>query len=738
MTRSTRPFLPACMFVALLAATGDASARFHRINVALAPDSAGTPREGVITFRSAIQHDGAPSTVSAALTGSTGVQLEAGTYRVEVAAAGWWMAPRIVTVRADDTLTLLLRPTVTVHGQAVDTIGAPLPQIVVRFEARNDSAISGDARCRVVGTSFFCEVPQGRLDLRVGANGYVPHYRWDVSADPLHEVNLGSFRLVPGASLSGRVQSEAGATQGVQLSLSSVRSGGHAATLRTLPDIGFFLAGPIPPGEYTITATQKGLISPALTVTVVEGAEARLRDPIVLSKPRALVISVSPPADPLGGTWRMRLVRSGNDSRSSTDVTPDSPASADGTWRADNLTPGKYELLVRPHGGRVWHVEEVTIDDVLTWRRVTMKAVQFRGTVRLGDQPIPARVIFGGEYSASPLPFDADERGEFRGFLPASDTGLWRVTVKSDQPRITSTLTNVEVETDSATGVASVDIRLPETGITGEVVTRDGRPAPNAIVTIFSGLDGDSRAQFVADSDGRFDVHGIAPGQYRVSAGAYLAEAPITTIEVPQDATEPVFVRLEMGALRKWEGSITTPDGRPVAGARIMAVPVDVQTEFSLHDESNGDGRFTVLVPSAARLADIRVAADGFTFSTSRRPVTNAPLEVVIDPRGATLVVDYDSVPGYEPFLWHNGAPSSVEGLMVEWRGQIESTASGRRRLRIPNLEYGGYTLCLLQGRAFDYAMSTPPPGPSCTTIYVPPFGVQEVRLTASKLATKP
>lgn len=738
MTSSRRPFLLTYVFVAFLLATGHASARSHRINVTIAPATAGASREGVITFRSAIQHDGAPATVSAALTESTGVQLEPGTYIVEVAARGWWMAPQIVTVRADDTLELLLRPTVTVHGQVVDTSGAPVPQIAVRFEAPHDSAISGDARCRVVGTSFFCEVPQGRLDLRVGANGYVPHYRWDVSVEPLHEVNLGRFSLVQGASLSGRVQSEAGAMRGAQLSLVSVRSGGHAATLRTLPDTGFFLAGPIPPGEYTITATQKGLISPTRTVTVVEGAEARLRDPIVLSRPRALLISVSPPADPLGGTWRMRLVRSGNDSRSRTDVTPESPASADGTWRADNLTPGKYELLVRPHGGRVWHVEEVTIDDVLTWRPVSIKAVQFRGTVRLGDRPIPARVIFGGEYSGNPLPFDADERGEFRGFLPASDTGLWRVTVKSDQPRITSTLTNVEVKTDSATGVASVDIRLPETGITGEVVRQDGGPAPNAIVTVFSGPGGDSRAQFVADADGRFDLHGIAPGHYRVSASSYLAEAPITNIEVPQDATEPVFVRLEMGALRKWEGAITTPDGRPVAGARIMAVPVDVQTEFSLHDESNRDGRFTVLIPTAARLADIRVAADGFTFSTSRRPVTSEPLRVVIDPRGATLVVDYDSVPGYEPFLWHNGAPSSVEGLMAEWRGHSESTASGRRRLRIPNMEYGGYTLCLLQAHAFNYAMSAPPPGPSCTTIYVPPFGLQEVRLTTSKLATNP
>jgi len=643
-------------------------------------------------------------------------EIAPGVYLTELRADGWWMAPRLTTIREDATIDLVPRRTGSVEG----TLNAEGLPVTVRFEDPADPAASGEVECAVREKTFRCQVPEGSLDLRVGVTGHVPHYRWGVSVPAAGAVSLGALAFVTGSSLSGRLRVEEGTTEASRITLVRGRE-----TLSAAPSAnGFFQFGPVPAGDYTLTATRKGLVSAPVVVTIAQGHEARLRDPVLLARPRSLELSISPAVNPIGRPWIVSLTAAEKKEVAG------GAASLDGSWRADHLPAGTYALRVRPDGGPVWHVEDITIDDPLTTKYLVMKGVPFRATVRLGSEPLAANVTFGGKFSPNPIPFRSGESGEIKGYLPAPLDGLWRVLVQSDHPKIEATLPVVNVATDDA-GVAHLDIVVPATGIEGEVIGVDGKPVKDAFVNISGSSDAGGLIQVRSDAAGKFMVQGIPAGTYGVSASAYLVESRSVPVTVEDDASGFTSVQLRLEASRKWSGRITLPDGRPVAGARITAVPVDVPVDLAFSDDSTAEGRFTVVIPGATRLADIRVSAHGFTFGTSRRPVTADPLNIVVDPRGATLLLDYERSPDYEPVLWHGGVASTGYGLMAEWIAQFdEDVPPGRSRLRIPQLEPGEYRVCLVPAGQFNL-LSPAPASPSCRSVYLAPFAQELVRLSA-------
>ncbi|HYR28844.1 MAG TPA: carboxypeptidase-like regulatory domain-containing protein, partial [Thermoanaerobaculia bacterium] len=643
-------------------------------------------------------------------------ELAPGVYLIELRAPGWWMAPRLATIREDGTIDLAPRRTGFVEGTL--TAGTP---VTIRFEDPGDASVSGESQCAVQNGAFRCEVPEGKLDLRIGSTGHVPHYRWGVSIAASRASTMGTLTFVPGSSLSGRLQVEEGTLRDTRVTLVRGRE-----TLSTSPSPGgFFQFGPVSAGDYTLSAARKGLVSGTVAVTIRDGHEARVRDPLILARPRSLAVAISPPINPIDRPWMVQLE---NDRHS--EIPGSGAASLDGSWRADNLAPGKYELRIRPDGGPVWHVEEVEIEDPLTTQQVVMKSVRFRAKVRMGSEPLAAKVIFGGEFSPTPIPFRSGESGELQGILPEWPDGIWRVTVRSEQPKIVATLTDVKVTTDDA-GVAHLDIVVPPTGIEGEVLDAGGKPAKRAIVNISGRHESRGLTQIDTDEDGKFLLQGLPAGTYGVSASAPLVESPSVTVTIGENDAELASVQLRLAPVRKLSGMVTLPDGRPVAGAKVTAIPVDVPVDLAMTDESTSEGRFTVLVPSAAKTADIRVAAYGFTFSTSRRQITGEPLHIVVDPRGGTLVLDYNGTAGVEPFLWHNGVASSADSLAVEWIARFdEDVPPGRSRLRIPRLEPGEYQICMVPAGEFNL-LSPAPSADSCRSVYLAPFAEQLVRLSA-------
>lgn len=678
-----------------------------------APDTAEnvTAVPGSVTFRPAIGDQAAePITISVErIPGVSRVDVPPGLYVIDVRVEGWWAPSRVVAIRDNESVDVPLRPTGWVEG----SLAGESPRISVRFHDRSDDTVSGESSCEQGPASFRCPVPAGRFDLRIGMSGHVPHYRSNVAIAARKAHSVGALSFVPGASLSGRVKVEEGDARAVRLSV---------GTISIRPDeSGFFSAGPIAPGEYTLTATTKGLIGAPVTVTVLEGHEARLRETLILSKPRSLEVTMAPPTDPLGESWHVRL--------SQKDVVREGAASMDGSWRAENLLPGSYTLRLRPARGPVWRVEEVSIEDARTAKHLAVETVMVHGTVRFGDKPLQANVAFGGERSPNPLRYKSDERGEFKGFLPVPPEGRWKVTVSSDDPPVSATLTGVEVKQQEDSSTATVEIVVPATGIAGDVVDDKGAPSKRAFVNIAGTASGAALTQVRADENGRFAVFGLAPGTYSVSAEQHLAESLPSVVTISEEDSEPVSVRLQLAAQRKWTGHVRLPDGRPVRGAKISAIAVDVPVSMVPFSQSNAEGEFTVVLPAAARMADIRVAAHGFTFAASRRPVTSDPLEIVVDPRGGSLVLEYQEKPGHEPFIWHGGVPLAGLSLIGEWGARLERSSAGMRTLRVPQLQPGHYRVCLLPAEQFEHTMPVPP---SCPSVYLPPFGEAVVQMSAA------
>src|SRR5262249_30966802 len=479
-----------------------------------------------------------------------------------------WMQPRILNAGHESDVSVALRRTGTVGG----TVSSPVAStgnLSIRFDAAEGEPLSGEAHCASDAAAFACTIPQGVFDIRVSLPGHVPVYKRHVPIEPDHRLPLGDIRLVPGASISGFVKAEAGTLRDPQLVL--VSTSRPAATLTANVDAGgFFSVGPIAAGDYTLKAFQKGLISPELKVTIRQGLEARLRQPLLLARPRRMAVSLLPPTDPLGGAWFVRLLSTEGERPA---LASEGSASLGGLWSAENLPAGEYQLRIRPARGPIWFVKNVKLTDLVTTEQVAIEAVRFRGMVQMGKKPLAAKLIFGGEHGANPIPFDSDENGEFHGFLPAPEGGKWRVTVKSATPHVDVMVEAPVTRTDS--DIASIAISVPSAGVEGVVLGDKAEPEKYALVSIRSS-NGSTVTQTRADDHGDFSMYGLAHGDYVVVAQGRYSESEPAKFHITESDPVADSIRLQLQPYRRWQGTVIGSNGIPVAGARIDVVPVDV------------------------------------------------------------------------------------------------------------------------------------------------------------------
>lgn len=694
----------AAVLALLTVATASATAAPVRFNLVSPVTS--TPVSGELTIRS-LEEGKEPLRVGLQIPGSVELELGPGSYQTSCTAAGWWCSPQLVTISDGSIVDLPIRRSGTITGRAEGMS----QRLSVRYEDPAEQGFTGEARCTFEGAAFRCELPEGKLDLRLGVPGHVPHYRLGVAVAAGRATDLGEARFDRGAAVSGRVATEGGALRNLRVTLGKIVVKPEAN--------GFFCAGPVPPGDYTISASQAGLLSANQRISVREGLEAQLREPLVLSKPRTLRVNVSPPTDPLGEGWIAVLALG----ERGTETVSHGPVDAAGSWTAENLARGDYLLRIRPKRGPVWHVEEVAIADPVTSVHVAVKAVRFEANVKLGQNPLAATLIFNGERSATAIPFMTNKDGEARGYLPASPDGRWMVTVKSDEPQVHTTRI-VEGLENAETRVVAIDIALADGTIAGEVLDERGTPVPHAIVSLVSD-EAPSTTQVKTDESGAFSIRGIQYGRYAISAAGYLEESDTAEVEISaeHDSRE---LELRLKPYRQWRGRVFTPEGQPVREAKVFAVATDVPLVAAYPARTDHDGRFTALTPSAAAEFDVLVEPKGYSFSYFRRRLSEE-LEIVVDPRGGSIMLEFDQRKDVEPFLWHRGSAVAAFSLLSLWNAELEPLGGNKTRLNIPQMEPGEYTVCLMPS---TIDIRTAKPGRGCKTIYLAPFATELVRLT--------
>ena len=152
----------------------------------------------------------------------------------------------------------------------------------------------------------------------------------------------------------------------------------------------------------------------------------------------------------------------------------------------------------------------------------------------------------------------------------------------------------------SAERATRVEIALaPPVSLAGRVAGRDGRPVAVRIAAVPEpGEAGDGptaappeeRPVAAGDAQGRFEIPGLAPGLYGVTVEAP-GFAPVQVRAfVPR--ADPLAVTLDR--LAQIEGEARLPDGRPAAGATVLAAGGQRGTAAT----SDADGRFAVALPA--------------------------------------------------------------------------------------------------------------------------------------------
>jgi protocatechuate 3,4-dioxygenase beta subunit len=179
-------------------------------------------------------------------------------------------------------------------------------------------------------------------------------------------------------------------------------------------------------------------------------------------------------------------------------------------------------------------------------------------------------------------------------------------------------LRGVGVAKDRTTDVGTILLGAP-TALVGQVVDAVGRPLAGATVQVFRDasrpdsfdlrrglfdLQGaaDPLASAASAGDGQFVLKDLVPGRYllRVSAPGHAAAFRSGVVVSVDERSPSVRVVLDPGA--GYEGFVRDEDGRPVAGARLVAVAIPGERlsrldRVDVRSEADGSYRLDTLLP---------------------------------------------------------------------------------------------------------------------------------------------
>ena len=361
----------------------------------------------------------------------------------------------------------------------------------------------------------------------------------------------------------------------------------------------------VAPGAYLVLVDAPGFATAtAGPFGVREADETFLRQPAVLRPPVDLVVEVEPPTDFEGRPWLLSAFRA-SESTNDFDRRPifDGAVSKNGRLVLRDQAPGLFEASLRDVDGNVfwedsaWSVE--TAQDAV--RRIEIPRIVVQGQVTLGNDPLKARIWFGGRMGPRRIAIESDDEGLFEGLLP--EEGEWWVEVSSRESAVKHSLW-VEVDPDDE-GVASVDLSLPDTELSGVVLGPDEQPVPRASLSIDHANGSTVTAS--AGPDGRFRVRSLPPGEIQIvafsGASPQTASAAVEVWIEEGVETGPIVLRLVEA--RTVEGMVVA-GGAPVAGAAVQAMPEGGGAGASALTDVTG--RFTLELRSDARSARFEVA----------------------------------------------------------------------------------------------------------------------------------
>lgn len=634
---------------------------------------------------------GAVRSIRLAAPGSAEVEVPpGGAWRIEAEGAGVWIPPGWASAAGPEGETVPLRLFRTGEISAALTVpqGEEMPaRLDVRFTPVPGDAASAELPAAAVvcpvaeGGRIRCAVPAGRLDLRLRTEGRIPRYLWEIAVPRGAVADLGPVRLQRGSSVVGWVRQEkpspeGKAGSGIRVEIAPHLPGTPQSPLpRELAEIvrqtvvnerGFFQLEDLIPGVYVVKATGPGAAPARVApVEVRSGLETEIREPLRLAPPLRVEVLIDPPADPTGTAWRVELWGMGGGEPVSGAANPE------GSWERTGIAPGTYRLTVLDRAGSSRYSEELEVIAGTSPVRISIPVLRVEGRVRIGDEPLRATLWFGGMSGWRKVRFDSDGEGRFEGSLP--EEGEWAVDLLSDEPFLRLGLGPVEVRPPQGSGVARLDLEVPDTRLQGEVVDEEGKSLPRASLLVAHGPGKNSQAH--ADERGRFDLRGLPAGLSSIEARAGQRTSGWVQVQL-EEGRDGVPLRLVARRQAEIQGRVSSLRG-PVAGARLRALPLGGGVASVAEAVSRPDGSFTLTLPAGVPAVSLLIHAAGHALRMMQTATDSGTfLEIPLETTGGTLVLELP-------------APGAARGAALR---------RGASALALPDLEPGEYQVCQFQG----------------------------------------
>lgn len=577
-----------------------------------------------------------------------------------------WRAWPASADRRDSTNEIVLTAAQAISGRVLDPAGKPIPDalVYVAYATRpikRGVSTSWATLPRHLARQLFAS--RSRADGRFAITGLPEEVSLDLGVlkpglalDRVERSHVGpgtlqfqagetnvTLQLVTAGALEGRVVRE---DTGAPLSFARVfiaEPGFDAPAIPLTGADGIFRIHDLAPGDYRLRAAVgtnefKDFCCEEVLATVMPGATNR---EVKLTATRGGVFSVSVAEEGSGKPLAGIQVHA---TASSADATAKTSPEGFAHLR---LPPGDYYLYASGRNlGRDQTRASLETGETNQVKLTLRPMPKITGRV-LDPEGKPASGVSIGLFPTQETDNQTDAQGRFTVVCDLERYGGMRdltpLLIARDPARDRATVVEVEE------GATNITVTLePALRLTGKVTDNDGKPLPNAQVTLmfFTERIGASLGPPVmAASDGGYEIGGVPPGRrYAVSASAKGYGSATLNLDADVTATNRLALdplKLSVANL-PLAGVVVDADDKPVAGAHLWSYG-DNQPQLSGRTDSKGRFSFRNVCAGPIQISASSPRGGGHGSVTAEGGDTNVTIQLgmsssAISSRGSSKI----------------------------------------------------------------------------------------------------
>jgi len=565
---------------------------------------------------------------------------------------------------------------------------------------------------------FQCAAPTGTWRASVFLENDAPWMSRQLVVEREQTQSLGPIPRKTGGTVIGEILEHHDSTLESTLSVILRQSDRHTQGMSRAPGLRFAtqpnafgelqIRG-LPTGKWDIEFVgDSGRRGESPGVKIESGELTTLATPVQMTQTRTFAVHVDPPLHPTGEPWGVEVLRKSK--AGSTTLTEAATGYCDehGDWVSPPLYGDRFAVrIVGPNGSQFAWREMVAADGQNeVW--LDLPLVWLQGSVSLGDDPLASRLRFKESDEGATLIAHSNDDGRFGLLLPKP--GTWLVQVDSTTRQVSSYRESIDVHAHGRS--ATVDIRLPDTQLEGDVTDEDGAPVAGAEVELRPGDAPEQPIHTRTDTAGAFRFRGLAEGPVSVFASDRERSAGPVTVPVSEEGTPPVHLKLRR--MIEVSGSVQSAVGA-VRHATIFSIPVLPGPPPSVREESQTEsdesGRFTLRLPATTSRLSLVTLAQGYALTPVeiQNPTETEPISLTLRQDAGTLILPSPFKPedsaGRIELVFVNGV--AVDPHILQYWGSLHDGEHPEgSTVTVADMPPGDYALCDLSWNEALFVMA--------------------------------